>query len=156
MNTMTAILCSVVKDSTLTQHRSTNNSTITKGFKALVADANAVITTLSIAEARDRLEDDATVFVDVRDEPELKRDGKIPGAIHASRGMLEFYVDPESPYYKEEFDAEKNFILYCASGGRSALAAQRLREMGLESVAHIDGGLTVWKEANGPIEMISE
>jgi rhodanese-related sulfurtransferase len=96
-----------------------------------------------------RLEDVA--FIDVRDLPELERDGMIPGAVHASRGLLEFLVDPESPYYKDVFDSGKKLILYCATGMRSALAAQRLQELGLSRVAHVGGGITAWKAANGPV-----
>jgi rhodanese-related sulfurtransferase len=126
-----------------------------KGYKQLVAEANAVVETVPAAEAVKRLESEASVFIDIRDLPELERDGKIPGAVHASRGMLEFDVDPESPYYKDVFASGKKLYLYCASGGRSALAAQRLQEMGLTHVAHVGGGLNAWKEANGPVEMIN-
>lgn len=82
---------------------------------------------------------------------ELERDGMIPGAVHASRGLLEFLVDPESPYYKDVFDSDKKLILYCATGMRSALAAQRLQELGLQRIAHVGGGITAWKAANGPV-----
>jgi len=97
-----------------------------KGFKRLLAEANDAIVTYTPAEAQALLGDESVVFVDVRDLPELKREGKIPRAVHASRGMLEFLVDPESPYHKPVFASDKKFLLYCASGGRSALAAQRL------------------------------
>ena len=126
-----------------------------KGFKQLVADANAVVKTVPAAEALKQVNSDEVVFIDIRDLPELERDGKIPGAIHASRGMLEFYVDPESPYHKDVFDSGKQFLLYCASGGRSALAAQRLQEMGLEHVAHVGGGLKAWKEVDGPVQPVT-
>ncbi len=125
-----------------------------KGFKQLVAEANAAVETIPVDEAMKRLQTDEAVFIDIRDLPELERDGRIPGAVHASRGMLEFHADPESPYHKEVFSSGKKLILYCASGGRSALATQRLQEMGLESVAHIAGGLKAWKEANGPVEAV--
>ncbi len=122
-----------------------------KGYKQLLAEANAVIETIPAAEAVKRLHDGGVVFIDIRDTPELERDGLIPGAIHASRGMLEFYADPDSPYHKDIFDTDKPKVLYCASGGRSALAAQRLQEMGLIGIAHLGGGLKAWKDAGGPL-----
>jgi rhodanese-related sulfurtransferase len=125
-----------------------------KGYKQLVAEANAAVETVPAAEAMKQLNQDDVVFIDLRDLPELQRDGKIPGAVHASRGMLEFHADPESPYYKDVFASGKKLLLYCASGGRSALAAQRLQEMGLTQVAHVGGGLKAWKEANGPVEPV--
>jgi rhodanese-related sulfurtransferase len=123
-----------------------------KGYKQLVAEANSAIETIQAAEAMRQLQTGEVAFIDVRDLPELERDGKIPGAVHASRGMLEFHADPESPYHKEVFASGKKLILYCASGGRSALAAQRLQEMGLSRVAHVSGGMKAWKEMNGPVE----
>lgn len=125
-----------------------------KGFKQLVAEANAAVETVAVDEAMQQLQTPEIVFIDIRDLPELQRDGKIPGAVHASRGMLEFHADPESPYHKTAFASGKKLILYCASGGRSALAAQRLQEMGLNNVAHMSGGIKAWKEANGPVEII--
>lgn len=129
---------------------------VQKGFKQLVAEANAAVETLSVAEALEQLKRDDMVFIDIRDLPELQRDGKIPGAVHASRGMLEFHVDPESPYHKDIFASGKKILLYCASGGRSALAAQQLQAMGLAAVAHMSGGLKAWKEAGGPIEAVNQ
>lgn len=125
-----------------------------KGFKQLLAEAYAVIESVPAVEAMKQMHSESVVFIDVRDQPALERDGFIPGAIHASRGMLEFFVDPESPYHKEVFASGKKLFLYCASGGPSALAAQRLQEMGLPHVAHIRGGLKAWKAAGGPIETI--
>jgi rhodanese-related sulfurtransferase len=125
-----------------------------KGYKQLIAEANAVIETIPVAEAIQLLPNKDVVFVDIRDLPELERDGRIPGSVHASRGLLEFYADPESPYHKEVFASGKKLLLYCASGGRSALAAQRLQEMGLQQVAHVSGGIKAWKEASGPVEAI--
>ena len=124
-----------------------------KGYKQLVAEANSAIETIPAADAMQHLQTDEVVFIDVRDLPELERDGKIPGAVHASRGMLEFHADAESPYHKDVFTSGKKLILYCASGGRSALAVQRLQEMGLQRVAHVGGGMKAWKEANGPVEL---
>lgn len=131
-----------------------NQTPLKKGFKQLVAEANANVQTIPPADALQRHNHADVLFVDIRDLPELQRDGKIPGAIHASRGMLEFYADPESPYHLDAFSADKQIMLYCASGGRSALAAQRLQEMGFTQVAHIAGGLKAWKEANGPVETL--
>ncbi len=126
-----------------------------KGYKQLLAEASSVIETIPVADAMKHLHAEDIVFIDIRDLPELERDGKIPGAVHASRGSLEFYADPESPAHKEVFSSGKRLILYCASGLRSALAAQRLQEMGLQRVAHIGGGMNAWKEANGPVEATS-
>ncbi len=124
-----------------------------KGIKEVVAEANAEVETVSAAEAL-KLKDDPNVqFVDIRDIRELDRDGRVPGAFHAPRGMLEFWVDPESPYAKEIFVSGKKFMFFCAGGLRSALAAQQLQRMGLEPVCHLEGGFRAWKEAGGAIEM---
>jgi rhodanese-related sulfurtransferase len=125
-----------------------------KGYKQLIAEANAAVETIGVADAYALLRSDDVAFIDIRDLPELERDGKIPNATHASRGMLEFHADPESPYHKDIFASGKRLVLYCASGGRSALAAQRLREMGLHNVAHMSGGMKAWKEANAPVEAV--
>jgi rhodanese-related sulfurtransferase len=126
--------------------------TMNKGYQQLVAEASSAIETIPAAEAMNQLHAEEVVFIDVRDLPELERDGKIPGAVHASRGSLEFYADPESPAHKVVFASGKKLILYCASGLRSALATQRLQEMGLDRVAHVGGGFTAWIAANGPVE----
>jgi rhodanese-related sulfurtransferase len=126
---------------------------ITKGFKQLVAEASERITTRSVDEARTLHGDEAFVFVDLRDPRELEREGKVPGAFHATRGMLEFWVDPESPYYKPIFgDESKHFVLFCGDGWRSALAAATLQDMGLTNVSHIDGGFGAWKASGAPVE----
>ncbi len=125
---------------------------ITKGIRELVAEANAEIETWSVAQALAGHGDPELVFVDIRDIRELWRDGLISGAVHAPRGMLEFWVDPESPYHKEVFASGKRFVLYCAAGMRSALAARTLKEMGLAPVCHIEGGFAAWSEAGGPVE----
>ena len=122
-----------------------------KGFKTLLAEANEVVVTYTPAEAQVLLSDESVIFVDIRDAPELERYGQIPGAVHASRGMLEFLVDPESPKHNPVFASGKKFLLYSVSGGRSALAAQQVQEMGLNLVAHIGGGLKAWKEASGTV-----
>jgi rhodanese-related sulfurtransferase len=125
-----------------------------KSYKDYLAEANAAVVTLTVAEAKRMLTDDEVLFVDLRDYPELERDGKLPGALHTSRGMLEFVVDPTSPYHDKNYSSGKHILFYCASGGRSALAAQRAQEMGLRNVAHIGGGIKAWKEAGGQIESV--
>ncbi len=112
----------------------------------LVADAKSRIQNLNPAEVRAELDRDGVVLIDIREERELSENGVIPGAIHAPRGMLEFYADPASPYYRAEFQPASRIILTCASGGRSALAVDRLQQMGFANVAHLDGGLKAWKE----------
>lgn len=123
-----------------------------KGIKDLLAEANGRVKAYTVDEARGLLDDDGVVFIDVRDEAELRETGKLPGAVHASRGMLEFYVDEGSPYHMDVFDSGKELVFYCKSGGRSALAAQRAQEMGVERVASMTGGMLAWKEAGGPVE----
>ena len=122
------------------------------GAKQLVAEANANIETLSIESAIALYGDANTVLVDIRDVRELKREGKVPGALHAPRGMLEFWVDPDSPYYREIFGSSKKFVFFCAGGLRSALATAQLQRMGLEPVAHIEGGFGAWRDAGGPVD----
>jgi rhodanese-related sulfurtransferase len=123
-----------------------------KTVKEMVAEANAEIETIEAPAAVKLKEDPNVLLVDLRDIRELNRDGKVPGALHAPRGMLEFWVDPESPYYKEVFGSGKKFVFFCAGGLRSALAAQTVQRMGLEPVAHIEGGFRAWQEAGGPVE----
>lgn len=123
-----------------------------KGIKDLLAEATAQIKTCEVEEVKNMLGRNDTVFIDVRDEPELRNDGKLPGAVHASRGMLEFYIDSGSPYHKDVFDQDKEFVFYCKSGGRSALAAQRAKEMGMQRVASMNGGFKAWTAAGGKIE----
>ena len=124
-----------------------------KGIKELVAEAYAEIETVKAPEALKLKDDPNVLLVDLRDIRELQRDGRVPGAFHAPRGMLEFWVDPESPYYKEIFGSGKKFVFFCAGGLRSALAAQTVQNMGLEPVCHIEGGFRAWKEAGGAVEM---
>ena len=123
--------------------------TIKRGVKQMVDEAMAEIETISTADAIARHESDDVVFVDIRDVRELDKEGMIPGAVHAPRGMLEFWVDPESPYYREDFGSGKKFIFYCAGGLRSALAAQSVHRMGLAPVAHMAGGFSAWVAAEG-------
>jgi rhodanese-related sulfurtransferase len=125
-----------------------------KGIKQLVAEAYAEIETVKAGDAVKLKDDQNVVLVDLRDIRELQRDGRVPGAFHAPRGMLEFWVDPESPYYKEIFGTGKKFVFFCAGGLRSALAAQAVQHMGLEPVCHIEGGFRAWKEAGGPVEAV--
>ncbi|MDE2203893.1 MAG: rhodanese-like domain-containing protein [Burkholderiaceae bacterium] len=125
--------------------------TMKKGFRALVDQAMSEVRTLSVDEARALLDDPDVQFVDVRDIRELEREGVIPSALHAPRGMLEFWVDPESPYHKPAFAADKTFVFFCAAGWRSALATKTVQDMGLDRVAHIEGGFTAWKAAGAPI-----
>ena len=125
-----------------------------KSIKTLVADAEALIETIPAAEAIKLAQQDNVELIDIRDIRELQRDGKIPGANHSPRGMLEFWVDPESPYHKPLFASGKRFMLYCASGWRSALATRALQEMGLEPICHIEGGFNGWKEAGGDVEKV--
>ena len=124
---------------------------ITKGCKQLVEDANRRIRTVSVAEAIRKRDDPGVVFVDIRDVRELERDGMIPGAFHAPRGMLEFWIDPDSPYYKDIFGSGKEFVFYCASAWRSALATAAVQDMGLAPVSHLEGGFGAWKKAGGPV-----
>ena len=123
---------------------------ITKGIKQLIAEAEQRSTGITVEEARKRIDDGNTVFVDLRDVRELEREGMIPGAFHAPRGMLEFWVDPESPYYKPVFAEGKTFILYCQADWRGTLAAATLTDMGMANVLHLQGGFGEWRKAGGP------
>lgn len=125
------------------------------GYKAMVEAAEKEIETLDVKAALEHLQDDNYLFIDIRDIRELQREGKIPGAHHAPRGMLEFWVDPESPYHREIFALEKKFVFYCAAALRSALATQTVQKMGLNNVCHLGGGFAAWKEAEAPIEQLA-
>lgn len=127
---------------------------ITKHVKEMVAEANKEITTISVEDALAVAQDDQHVIVDLRDIRELKRTGKIPGAFSCPRGMLEFWIDPKSPYHKEIFNQDKTYVFYCASAWRSALSAKAAQDMGLKPVAHIEGGFTAWEKAGAPIEAV--
>jgi len=126
--------------------------TITRGYKALLEEANAKVETIPAAEAIKLVGRDDVVLVDLRDPRELEREGKVPGAFHCPRGMLEFWIDPESPYHKPVFAQDKKFVFFCAGGWRSALSAATAKEMGLKPVAHVEGGFSAWREAGGAIE----
>ena len=125
---------------------------ITRTVKQMVAEANEHVEEISIADARQLVGRDDVLFIDIRDIRELWRDGTIPGAQHMPRGMLEFWVDPESPYHREIFTSGKKFIFYCAGGLRSALAAKAVHDMGLARVAHMRGGYGAWVKADGETE----
>ena len=120
------------------------------GYQALIDNAMEVIETIPLDKAQALLADSKTVFVDIRDVRELEREGMIPNALHAPRGMLEFWVDPESPYYKPIFGEGKRLVLYCASAWRSALATETLQRMGVPHVCHLEGGFSAWKKASLP------
>jgi rhodanese-related sulfurtransferase len=129
---------------------------ITKGFRALVDEAMAQVKTYSVAEAKDKLNDPQVQIVDIRDIRELNA-GTVVGSFHAPRGMLEFWVDPESPYHKPLFaDEGKEFVLFCGAGWRSALATKTLQDMGMRNVAHIDGGYAEWVKQGAPTETLEE
>ena len=123
------------------------------GYRQLVDDAEREIETLTIEEAIGLHGREDVVFVDLRDIRELEREGRVPGAFHCPRGMLEFWIDPQSPYHKPIFDEDKKYVFFCAGGWRSALGGQTAHRMGLNPVAHIKGGFGAWKKAGGPIEL---
>ena len=126
--------------------------TIHRGIKALIDEANAEIETLSALEAIAAAKNGDVVIVDIRDPREIEREGRIPGAFSCTRGMLEFWIDPDSPYAKPIFQEDRRFIFHCAGGLRSALAAKTAQDMGLKPVAHIGGGFAAWRDAGGPVE----
>ncbi|MCB1418550.1 MAG: rhodanese-like domain-containing protein [Notoacmeibacter sp.] len=122
-----------------------------KGIRQMLEEADAQIVALSPEEASEAAKDGDVLLVDIRDIRELQRDGVVPGAFHAPRGMLEFWVDPESPYHKPVFAQGKRYIFFCAGGLRSALTTKTLQDMGLEPVAHITGGFGAWRDAGLPV-----
>ena len=127
---------------------------IIKSAKMLVDEANTIVDTITIEEAKNKINDNNYIFVDIRDFRELQKEGKIPGAFSCPRGMLEFWIDPESPYHKDIFNQNKTYIFYCASAWRSALAGKITIEMGLTPVLHLKGGFNAWKESNSTIENV--
>ncbi len=131
-------------------------STITTGYKQLVDEARREIEEIPVADAIKLVGDPNVVIVDLRDPRELALEGRIPGSFHAPRGMLEFWIDPASPYFKPVFGEDKKFVFHCAAGARSALATQTAQRMGLKPVAHIVGGMGAWKAAGGPVEMLEQ
>jgi rhodanese-related sulfurtransferase len=126
--------------------------TIRRGFRAMLDEAESRVTAVPAAEAVRMRDRGDVVLVDIRDPRELERDGRIPGAFHCTRGMLEFWIDPDSPYHKPIFSEDRTFVFFCASGWRSALAADTAQGMGLKPVAHLEGGLKAWAAAGGPVE----
>jgi len=126
--------------------------TITNGYKTMLADAEREVEVLTVDQAKALYGRDDVVFVDIRDPREREREGKVPGAFSCTRGMLEFWIDPESPYHKPIFAQDKTFVFFCAGGWRSLLAAQTAQQMGLKPVAHMKGGFGEWKKSGAPVE----
>lgn len=122
-----------------------------KSVSDLVKEAKQQAENLTPEQVNNELKQGATL-IDIRESEELGSSGKIAGAVHAPRGLLEFYADESTPYHKQEFDKSKRLILHCAAGGRSALAVKTLKEMGYENTAHLDGGIKAWKDAGLPTE----
>ena len=127
---------------------------INKSFKKMMAEANAVIETISVSDAQNKHGAPDVLFVDVREKHELMDGGKIEGAVHAPRGFIELIVDPEGPMHNPELMSGKHLVFYCGTGGRSALAAKTLNDMGITNVSSMAGGIGAWKENNGPIEQL--
>ena len=125
---------------------------IEKGFRALVAEAEAQVEPLTPEQVDQKLHQTTVRLVDLRDIRELKREGRIPNSLHVPRGMLEFWIDPDSPYYRKEFEGAEEIVLYCNKGWRSALAALSLKSMGIEKVSHMRGGMEQWQIDIGRIE----
>ena len=125
---------------------------VTRGFKQMLAEANAVIETISVDDAQALVGNADVVFVDVRETVERQASGGIRGSVHVPRGFLEIIADPETPMHIDSLASGKRLVLYCGSGGRSALAAKTLMDMGLENVCHIAGGYGAWVEAGGPTD----
>ena len=128
--------------------------TIIRGIKAMIDEANALIEVMSATDAIAAAKQPDVILIDIRDPREIERDGRIPGAFSCTRGMLEFWIDPESPYAKPVFQENKKFIFHCAGGLRSALAAKTAHDMGLAPVAHMAGGFAAWRDAGGPVEKV--
>ena len=126
------------------------------GYEALVARAEQTVNSLTPKSVQDKLNETGVLLVDLRDIRELKREGKIAGSVHVPRGMLEFWIDPASPYYQAFFDSAAQIILYCNKGWRSALAAETLQTMGFDNVAHMQGGMEQWIADIGEIEKIEK
>lgn len=129
--------------------------TITKGVDKLLAEAHARIATIPVTEALALVDSDDHVLIDLRESGELRRKGKIPGAVACPRGLLEFWIDSDNPDHKAIFDQDKTYVFFCATAKRSALAARTAQEMGLDPVAHIEGGFSAWVKAGGPVEQPS-
>ena len=128
--------------------------TIVRGIKAMIDEANALVEVMSAEDAIAAAKQPDVILIDIRDPREIERDGRIPGAFSCTRGMLEFWIDPESPYAKPIFQESKKFIFHCAGGLRSALAAKTAHDMGLAPVAHMAGGFAAWRDAGGVVEKV--
>ena len=124
---------------------------IKKSVKEMFAEASSAIETLGVEQAKAQLDTPGVTFIDLRDPREIWRDGGVPGAINVTRGMLEFWIDPGSPYHKEFFANGDRFVFFCAGGVRSALATKTAQDMGLTPVCHIEGGFGAWKKAGAPV-----
>jgi rhodanese-related sulfurtransferase len=127
---------------------------IKKSVKDMFAEASAAIETLNVEQAQAMLGTSGVTFIDLRDPREIWRDGGMPGAINVTRGMLEFWIDPGSPYHKDFFANGDRFVFFCAGGIRSALATKTAQDMGLTPVCHIEGGFGAWKKAGAPVETV--
>jgi rhodanese-related sulfurtransferase len=127
---------------------------IRKSVMDMVAEASAEIETLTVEQARTLLGQPGVTFIDLRDPRELWREGGIPGAVNVTRGMLEFWIDPASPYHKPLFGSGDKFVFFCGGGWRSALAAKVAQDMGLTPVCHVEGGFGAWKKAGAPVETV--
>jgi rhodanese-related sulfurtransferase len=128
--------------------------TIIRGIKTMIDEANALVEVMSAEDAIKAAKQPDVILIDIRDPREIERDGRIPGAFSCTRGMLEFWIDPESPYAKPIFQESKKFIFHCAGGLRSALAAKTAHDMGLAPVAHMAGGFAAWRDAGGAVEKV--
>ena len=125
---------------------------ITRTVIQMVSEANEQVEEISVANALKLVKHENILFIDVRDIREVAKTGRLPGARHVPRGMLEMWIDPETPYHREFFAEDRKFIFYCASAWRSALAAKTAQDMGLTPVAHLEGGINAWIDSGGPIE----
>ena len=123
-----------------------------KSSKELVNDALKEIKTISHSDASKLHKDGSCNLIDIRDVRELEKEGRVEGSLHIPRGMLEFWIDPDSPYHKDIFNQNKKYVFYCAAAGRSALAAKAAQDMGLNPVSHLEGGFAAWKKSGNPIE----
>jgi rhodanese-related sulfurtransferase len=126
------------------------------GYEALIEAARREIEEITPEQLQEMLAEGNVLVVDVRDIRELEREGRIPGSLHAPRGMLEFWIDPASPYFRKEFGEERRFVFHCALDWRSALSTQTAQRMGLENAMHLKGGFKAWKEAGGPVEIVEK
>ncbi|MCL6416275.1 rhodanese-like domain-containing protein [Aestuariirhabdus sp. Z084] len=129
---------------------------LTKGFFALLAEAEKVVESLTVEQVQQARKNSDALLVDLRDIREVQREGKIPGAFHMPRGMMEFWIDPESPYFKGIFAEHSRWIFYCNKGWRSALTTHTAMRMGVTEIAHLEGGFSAWTEAGGEIESVSK